>query len=80
MQQVEKLGRQVASSAASPEALRERAWREMLNGGVWAVVGAAIVAFAAKPPGYDVLFIVAAPPLLYGMVRFFHGLARWMKV
>ncbi len=80
MAQVEKLGRQVSSIESTPESLREQAWREMLGGGVWAIIGAAIVAYAAKPPAHDILFILAAPPLLYGIVRFFHGLMRWTRV
>ncbi len=80
MAQVEKFGSQVSTHQVTPEVLRDLAWREMVGGGVWAAVGAAIVAFATRPPGHDVLFIVAAPPLLYGVVRFFHGLARWMRV
>lgn len=80
MAQVEKLGRQVDAIESTPESLRERAWREMLGGGVWAIVGAAIVALSAKPPAHDMLLLLAAPPLLYGIVRFFHGLMRWVKL
>ncbi|MEO5988693.1 MAG: hypothetical protein ABIU54_07700 [Candidatus Eisenbacteria bacterium] len=80
MAQVEKFGSQASRSQASSEALRDLAWREMVSGGVWAAIGAAIVSFATRPPGHDVLYVLAAPPLLYGVVRFFHGLARWMRV
>lgn len=80
MAQVGKFGSQTPGPQASPEALRTQAWREMVSGGVWAAIGAVIVAFATRPPGNDVLYLVAAPPLLYGVVRFFHGLMRWMRV
>lgn len=76
MARVEKF---TADASVSPETLRDDAWREMLGGGVWAAIGAAVAAFAVKPPVHDALFILAAPPLLYGAGRFFHGLARWMK-
>ncbi len=79
-QQVEKFGTNTQESQATPEALRDVAWREMVGGGIWAAIGAAIVAFATRPPVHDVLFIVAAPPLLYGVVRFFQSLARYMRV
>lgn len=80
MAQVEKLDSHAAAAPDTPEAQREDAWREMLGGGVWAVIGAAIVAFATRPPGHDILYVIAAPPLLYGVVRFFHGLMRWLRV
>ena len=79
MARIEKLGSGSAQESSAPDALRDAAWREMLSGGVWALLSVLVVAYGFKPPGRDVFFLIAAPPFLYGAVRFFHGLMRWMR-